>query len=368
MITLTSSIHRNWRDLADLLDPVGCCADSLVEERPLDWYGIYTLAAAHLIAPALYSALSTTNRLHIAPADVRKALGELYRLNEARNNRQRKILRDIVRILNAQGIEPLLMKGSIALLPDQPSHAADRVMSDLDIALHNAAPERGEEALLVAGYRHATDQGPPGYQGHHHLAPLFHPNGEGYVEIHREVLEDKVPAGALALAAVCAAAEPVNWDGLRLWIPSIEHRLLHNALHHQVQGAVSYADRCSLRQLMEFVRLRASPAAAGIDWKDQLRRLDAFGVGDPVRVYLLLAARVFAQPLPAGVDLSKANRRAESRVWSRLGHPRLYLGVILASRLRYLPQRLITPSWYPEKYRRLHRRWAEWRDRRSSRH
>lgn len=358
------TIPRNWRDLAALLDPVGRCDDPLAEGRPLDWCGIYALAAGHFVAPALYSALSATDRLRMAPAEVREALSELHRLNSARNNRHRIILRDTVRILKAQGIELLLMKGSITLLPGQPAYATARMMGDLDIALRNAEPERGEAALCAAGYWRAVNQGPWEYRDLHHLAPLFHPSREGYVEIHRDLLSAKVPAGILSLTEAYADAEPVEWDGLKLWIPSIAHRLVHNALHQQIQDArLVHGDQCSMRQVLEFAQLRALPEAAEIDWNSLLKRLDVFGVGEPVRAYLLVAKHLFGQPLPAGVHPSKAARRIESRMWFRLTYPKLHESVMFASRLRYLPQRLMTPEWYPEKYRYLRQRWARYRDR-----
>ncbi|MEK8095462.1 nucleotidyltransferase family protein [Methylocystis sp. IM3] len=354
-----ADIPQNWRDLAALLDPAGLCPDPLEEGRPLDWHGLYALAAAQLVAPALHAALEATGRLRRAPPEVRAALGELRRLNEARNRRQRAILRDAVRLLNAQGLEPLLLKGAVALLPDQPPVARARMMSDLDIALRNADPERGEAALYAAGYRCAGGAFELSHyrRFHHHLAPLFPPGGAGYFEIHRRLFADEASARALPLADVCAAAEPAQWEGLRLWIPSPEHRLLHNALGHQIQDAIIRADTCALRPLIEFAQLRASPAAAGIDWSDRLRRLDAVGVGDPLRVYLLLAERLFGQKLPAGVTARQANRRAERRVWILIRRPRLFRAYALAGYVMRLPRRLLTPGWRSAIELRLRRRW-----------
>lgn len=349
---------QSWLDLAALINPVGLCPDPLVERRTLDWYEIYRLAAGHMVAPNLYSALEAKNRLHLAPTEVREALTEFYQLNVTRNARLRAVLRDTVRILNAQGIEPLLMKGSISLLPGQGGQDDTRMMSDLDIALQNAEPEEGYEALRAAGYRHAINQGPAEYQHVHHLAPLFHPRAEAYIEIHKAVFSAKIPPGTLPLAAVCAQAEAVDWEGLRLWVPSIAHRLLHNALHQQVQDAdLRFGDRCSLRQVLEFTQLRTAPAAAELAWNEIFNRLDMCGMGDPVRAYMMVAERLFAQSLPAGVELGKAARHAEKWMWFRIKHPRLSRSVVLASRLRYLPRRLVTPGWYPDKVKHLRQRW-----------
>lgn len=351
------SIPRNWLDLAALVDPIGHRTDPLAEGRSLDWYGIYALAASQLIAPTLYAILVESGRLSMAPPDVQDALQQLHGLNAERNDRQRSVLIDTTRILNDHGIEPLLLKGAIALLPGTSAQPTTRMMSDLDIALRNAEPAQGEQALIEAGYWHANNQGPQQYSEKHHLAPLFHPRGTGYVEIHRELLTPAIPATALSLDEVRTAAQKVEWNDLRLWVPSIEHRLIHNALHHQVQDAQNYLDRCSLRQLMDFVQLRASPAAAGIDWPEQIRRLDGSGLGDALRDYLLLAFLIFGQPLPSGVIVNPRIYRTERRRWFWARHPRLSGGYRFSKRLKRLPRKLVTPSWYPQKYRQLRRDW-----------
>jgi len=94
-----------------LLDPAGVGLNPLADARVPDWVGIYRLAAAHLVAPSLYTALAARQRLEVVPEPVRIALAELHRLNAERNARLRAVLRDTVRLLNAAGFEPLLLKG-----------------------------------------------------------------------------------------------------------------------------------------------------------------------------------------------------------------------------------------------------------------
>ncbi|WP_295392281.1 nucleotidyltransferase family protein [uncultured Thiodictyon sp.] len=343
-----------WSDLAALLDPGGQCADPRADGHALDWLGIYALAAAHLVAPTLYAVLAARGRLDAVPEAVCAALAELHRLNDARNARLRAVLRDTVRHLIAAGIEPLLLKGSIALLPDQYPQAAARMMGDLDLALVNAPAEQGEAVLRAAGYFAAPNVNPAHYTApFHHIVPLFHPSGDGYVELHRAILAGWVPAQALPLARVCGAAQPVDWDGLRLWVPSLGHRLLHNALHHQVTDAGLYSGRRALRQLFEFAKLRALPGAARIDWPDLLAGLDRVGQGGAVRAYLLAGERLFGQPLPAGVRPGVMAYWSERLAWLRIALPRLGPQFDLVGRLHNLPRHLITPSWYPAKIRSL---------------
>ena len=354
-------------DLAALLDPAEVFPNRAAAEPVPDWPALYRLAAAHLVAPTLYASLAAREQLDRLPADAREALAVLHQLNAQHNRRLRAVLRDTVRLLNEAGIEPLLLKGSIALLPGQYPQAEARMMSDLDLALHNAEAEAAEAVLWAAGYRNAGNiPDCQGHAAHHHLAPLFHPSGDGYVELHRRLLAGRRPAAALPLAAVRATAVPVAWEGLRLWVPSLEHRLLHNALHHQVQNDAYRSGRRDLRQLVEFAHLRALPPAAAIDWPGRLAMLDRLGLGEAVRGYLLAGERLFAQPLPARVEPGAASRRLERRFWFLLERPRLrklHSQVTrYARRLGNLPKRLVTPSWYPQKVRylrqQLRQRWS----------
>ena len=362
-ITMPLAAHASqWLDLAALLDPAGVLSERAADQPDRDWLAIFRLATAHLVAPILYATLAARAQLDRVPPDVREALEALYRLNHQRNRRLRAVLRDTVQLLNQAGIEPLLLKGAIALLPDQYPHAFARMLGDLDMGVAGTEAHRAAEVLRAAGFDYAPNTDPAHYAtGHHHLAPLFHPSGDGYVEIHRELFIAQIPKAARSLAMVQACARPVDWDGGRVWVPALEHRLLHNALHHQLQDQAFFFGRLSLRQLLEFAQLRALPDAADLDWPSLLQRLDAVGAGDAVRGYLLAAQRLFGQPLPDDVFLTRAALQAEGRCWFRLRHPRLGRGLEwlarLPPRLPNLPKCLLTPAWYPAKYRYLRQRW-----------
>lgn len=353
-----SPLGATWLDLAALLEPAEVVADR-------DWLAIFRLATAHLVAPSLYAALTARTQLDRIPPDVLEALAVLYQLNHQRNHRLRAVLRDTVQLLNQAGIEPILLKGAIALLPGQYPHAFARMLGDLDLGVAGTEAHRAAEVLQAAGFYPPPNLDPAHYAtGHHHLVPLFHPSGDGYVEIHRELFGARVPRTALSVAMLQADARPMAWGGVRLWIPALEHRLLHNALHHQLQDQAFFSDRRSLRPLLEFARLRLLPDVAALDWPRLFQRLDAAGAGAALRGYLLAAQRLFGQPLPDGVSLTRAARQAEARFWLRVNHPPLnwllewrWRMIWYARRLPNLPKRLMTPAWYPAKYRYLRQQW-----------
>jgi hypothetical protein len=356
---LRAARAQPWRDLAALLDPAGRCTDPLTEGRELDWHRIYAVAAAQMVAPTLYPVLAASaHRWRAVPGEVQQALAELHRLNEARNARLRSVLRDTVKHLNAAGTEPLLLKGSIALLPGQYAHAGARMLGDLDLALQSARAEEGAAILLAAGYRELNEASDPlMWDRMHHLVPLLHPSGNAHVELHREVLGEPVPAQALPLAAMRKAAQPVEWDGLRLWAPSLPHRLLHNALHDAIQDHSFRTGFRSLRQILEFARLRELPAAAALDWPGLLESLDRLDLGEALRAQLLVCRQLFNQALPEGVRPGRVAERSADRYWMWIERPGLWPVYQRARRVRGLIRSALTPSWYPSKWRHLRKAW-----------
>ncbi len=246
-----SPLSLLWLNLAALLAPTGF---RLPGGPAPDWLALFRLATAHLVAPSLYATLAARQQLDPVPAEVRKALEALYRLNLQRNRRLRAVLRDTVQLLNQAGIEPILLKGAIALLPGQYPHAFARMLGDLDLGV--ADSETAAEALQSADFYLAPNVNPALWLAadHHHWLPLFHPSGDGYVELHHELFSARMLKAALSLPSVQAHAQPVVWDGVRLWVPALEHRLLHNALHHQLQDQAFFSDLRSLRQLLEFAQ------------------------------------------------------------------------------------------------------------------
>uniref|UniRef100_UPI0025E52A0A nucleotidyltransferase family protein n=1 Tax=uncultured Lamprocystis sp. TaxID=543132 RepID=UPI0025E52A0A len=234
---MSSAPSRRWRALAALLAPA-----EIVAERPAvvpieDWRALYGMATAHLVAPSLYAGRQAWDERASVPEDVREALACLYLLNDDRNRRLRRVLRETVAILNQADIVPVLLKGAIALLPDQYPLAFARVLGDLDLGVPADQVDRGEAALRAAGYFPAPHAEPVLWSAAsaHHLLPLFHPSGDGYVEVHYDLFSRAPQQAALPLAVVLARAETLDWEGLRIRIPALADRLLHNALHHQVQ-------------------------------------------------------------------------------------------------------------------------------------
>jgi hypothetical protein len=351
-----------WTILSRLLDPIGLSRGDTPAIEPAQWLDVYALATANLVAPTLFASLEEHGWPSVPP-EIREALEANFVLNDDRNTRIASVLRHALICLGDAGITAVPLKGAVALLPGQYPHARARMMNDIDIAIAAGDAERAAEALMAQGYAYLAGCHPDVFQALKHLAPLVDPSDTCRIELHRTLFDAEAIESVLSLEAVVASARLADWDGLPVRVPTVEHRILHNVLHHQFTHLGFSRRRLALSQLLEFARLRQLPEGACVSWADWLEKLDRRRRGDGVRAYLLSAHALFGQPLPDGVRITRPALRAERALVRRRRAARIYRYVDwvlgMARRLPYLPLRLMTPSWYPKKFEALRARWTD---------
>ena len=323
----------------------------------VDWPRVIRIAGNHLVTPALAGALRRAGVFPALPADVQQYLDGMQELNRARNRMLYDELIAVTRRLNGIGIEPLLLKGAIALLPQAHPGAEDRVVGDLDLLLPADRIDAASAALLDEGYRLASDQRmlPGSRERHHHATPLLHRELPVAIEFHKRLLHDVRDDARLRVGATEVGVERCGPD-VRLRVPDSATRLLHNFLHTQIQDRHHAGLSTVLRPLLEFAQLREAYGAAW-DWTTLQQRLRperrrAFAV------YLLAAEEAYGQPFPAGPERSIGARlwfglmqRSRSRrTWRCALAPYRFIR-FQVPRVLTLPRRLLTPKWFVLKYR-----------------
>ena len=344
--------------LARCLAPATCCptAELVACLPPLDWDRLLGLAHAGLVATQLLPALRRRGLEGELPPEVQAHLEAMYTLNLARNATMRGALHEAVVVCNRLGVEPVALKGALALLPDAaPEHAA-RLLGDLDLLVPEAMLERCWQALQSElGYgpmesipwdRHAD--------AHHHAPPLYHPRHGVRIELHRQIFPERwqpmLPASVLA-----HQSELLDWDGARLRRPVPTHRALHNLVHTLLTDGGLEQGRLELRQVYDLVLLRQVHEQT-IDWSWLRRRLQDGGQEHALYAYLLAARALFGQPLPEAI---RPGWRGYASAWW-LGlrwrpRPTRWVAWVVftrhwSRRAARLPRRLCTPSWYVTKY------------------
>lgn len=322
-------------------------------DRPdFPWEPLLAIAHRGLVATVLYPALRRRGLLERTPVAMVEHLAALHALNLERNRLLRRELIRVAQVCNALGVEPLLLKGALALLPGQPPEIAARLLGDLDLLLPAEAVAAGQQALQdQLGYRLAYPDWH--FAEHHHACPLIHPDHGVKLELHHAVLGRSLEP-ALPAADLWRDSQRINFEGTFVRAPAPTHRALHNALHTLLQDHGAALRRLELRQLLDLVRLRANREDA-IDWPLIKARFTALGQSVALGGYLSAARNLFGQPLPDGARPSMVSTWLSGKFLLGIRYPALLRGHYWWMRLKRLPKRLGTLSWYAMKIRALRR-------------
>ena len=274
-----------------------------LNSRGMDWKRLMLIASGHYLAPALNIALKRRGLWEVPPGEIREILQVAELLNRERNAGCYRQLLAIIRRLNSAGIRPMLLKGAISLLPVQFPRIEGRVISDLDVLVPEDSIEDARRAVMELGYAHDWKINMERYEDHH-LAPLFHPECEVPLELHRAVTDPRVKP-ILETKQMWRCARPVEFDGVEALIPDNYSRLLHNVVHARLQDRYLRDFKLSMRQLNDWVQLR-DYGEPEIDWRRMWENFNRHGEAAVLGAYFLAARRLFGQPLPAGIEPSRA--------------------------------------------------------------
>jgi hypothetical protein len=326
----------------------------------VDWRQIIWLASGHLVTPSLSTSIQRRGWLPLLPPAVADYLDAFRQLNRERNAIFRQALEAIAAALNPLGLEPLLLKGANALLPDTYPGAEDRMLGDLDLYLPEDAHPVATAALIELGYRIAHESWqwvlPEDRRRSHHGIPLMHEARPVKVELHRRIV--KCPKDDILLVCNMGTKRATLTPGVTVQVPDLATRLRHNFLHAQITDRQARLRLLNFRQLLEFARLaqgleptNAQALLAGVRPIRQQRFLEYWALAEH---WLGLA---YPQALPRSSrqkrELWLTERVAESRAWSR--------GFWFHDALLRLPPRLLRlgprivrqPGYLPVKLKSL---------------
>jgi hypothetical protein len=255
----------------------------------VDWAAIIAEANRHLVAPALWSTLRQPQLCARLPADVRQYLSFLYLQNARRNSLIRKQCIEIGSILSKTKLSAVLLKGATWLFDAEAPPKADRMMLGIDLLVAASDIEPAVNALITAGYRKARSDNVEA--GNLHEPPLLPPEGEACVKIHRD-LSHRVDL--LRARAVIDAASQIA-PGLLL--PALQHRILHNVIHSQIENGDRAGGVLNLRDTLDLARLVAR-CRPEFDWTALTAGTRKRGFFRVLSGAIHCAHRAFQSPLP----------------------------------------------------------------------
>lgn len=330
----------------------GTGADELQQaRRSADWAGLLDTAGRHLVTPLLAGRLQEKDLFGLLPQDIGDYLEAIRELNRERNEILGSELLATIRRLNRVGVEPLLLKGAINLVSEQYPGCEDRVIGDLDLAVPAERLEQCFHELAVSPYQaHGEFTPEHSLGGHHHAPALLHESLPVCIELHHRVL-GRQTGDILDTEEVWSRSTLHDGPGCLFRLPDVTSRLIHTFTHTQLQDKHHARRRLVLRPLCEFVDQRAR-FHAEVDWnliREKLGKLHMW----VLETYLLCARELFDQPEPEAVSIGFRARSRMPWIMACANYRAVRRSFIAAERLKRLPRRLVTPSWYPAKIRAL---------------
>lgn len=277
--------------------------------------GLLLSASRRQLVPAAIKALRTHGILHPrlgSSESGQGVLAELARAEKSYTVRRQQLaagLKEVLEVLNAQDIEPVIMKGSVSLISGEP---AWRMQRDIDFFVPPDRAQDTSRALKGAGFEEVADDSPRP----HHLHPLARNDLPGTLEPHvmlggsraRSVLPDNL---------LLPTASSRTWEGLRCQLLSPAANVLHGAAHHYFQNRGYLFGTMSMKGLLEF--------AFAVNELDETgaRQLSDMGASSAhlqagLSVLLALSEELLALELPPALNTGEAARKSAKRMATRI--------------------------------------------------
>ncbi len=270
-----------------------------------DWHELLSLAHRWCVSPILWVRVRNSTAAGAIPKPVLDRLQHDYHQNFRRNRALREQLLALAGRLRAHGMSPVVLKGGIHLLAPPSGNPGLRVMGDIDLLMPREEALACESQLRDWGWE-VTPDGETREEDHH-LSRRHLPGQELLVEIHTRPFYDATDRITAEFLRDSGPLPPAC-GGLR--IPSLHHRMLHNALHafsdfvmaHRAIQFMTYPDKVvpfvDLRQLLDYADL-VRIGGDGIDWKRLAADAEAVGGLRRLHQWGFLANRLMDTRIPS---------------------------------------------------------------------
>ncbi|MBI1802159.1 MAG: nucleotidyltransferase family protein [Chloroflexi bacterium] len=284
-----------------LLTCLGHASDAAKAERlasvtPAEWDAVVAQARRHQSAPLLHHHLK---RLGVAlPGAAADALRRAYLQNAARNLGLYQELGKLLRLLRANDIPVIPLKGAL-LAKALYENIALRQIGDVDLLVKPADLAKALDGLRTLGYA-------PGYSfeteverdRNQHLPRLFK-RGELALELHWTIVNPRSNSrfADRDLDQLWSRAVPAIIAGVQVLTLSPEDLLWHLCQHASVQHRF---DGAGLRDYWD-IALVIRRCGNEINWEQFARHVNQFGIANGVHLALQLTEEWTGVAIPAPV-------------------------------------------------------------------
>ncbi len=275
---------------------------SEINSTEFDWESMIYCSGQQLVTPALWFYLKKKEILPLLNQQHQDYLQLIYDLNLSRNNQIKEQLLTLLPAFNAAGIEPLLMKGIASLLGELYESSGIRVLGDIDFLVAEDKLHIAKKIMLQLGYTYTPFPFQEIVEEHKHLPGFVHNDQPVAIEIHRYPVALKFN-GWVNIASAGDKSTQIFLKTGTVRLPSPEFRLLHNFCHCQVGDRGYFRGYISVRQMLEWVKLREMYEHE-FNWGEIQERVEKNRSIAAWGGYILAAERYFSQPVVEDTELS----------------------------------------------------------------
>jgi Uncharacterised nucleotidyltransferase len=238
--------RRHVRSLREL----GRCLSAHLRDEPppapTDWADVVATAESYRLTPALWEAVGAADGLTVNMAS---RLQAQYAANVVALARMSDQLRNCLEALNRGGMQPMVLKGALAVL-EGGSVLPARMMTDIDLLVSEDEFDRACAALRRIGYVVSPGPGASGRSASvARRSDLAAP-----IDLHRALGWGAV-SRALPAAAVLGRASSRQDDGLTYRAMEPADQLAHAVVHSQSNDMAHRTGSIAVRQLYNFALL-----------------------------------------------------------------------------------------------------------------
>jgi len=274
------------------------------------------LCSNYLVLPSLYIKFSIHGLLHLFSKELRDHLEELYLLNKKRNEQILEQVIEINEIFAGKNVVPVYLKGTANLMDGLYCDPGERMIGDIDVLVKDTDFLKAAELVQQLGYENQSTM----YDDvtrKKDFPRLFRKDVPADVEIHRLPVE--IPySHKFGTDMLFRDKQPVS-KMENCFIPSAEHRLIHNFIHSQLSNSGYLFKQTTLRDLFDFYLLSKQTNFTKVLSNTQKKEL--------LEIYFFVSQKLFNNE-KTDLELSGKVKRFYSLHNYFLNHRKLHRGFI----------------------------------------
>ena len=249
-----------------------------LKSTSIDWDAVVKVSTAHYVFPALYCNLKHADFLQYLPQELVSYMEHITDINRERNKQIISQAQELNRLLLANNIRPIFLKGTGNLLAELYEDTAERMVGDIDFIFSKEDYPKAITILRKFGYYRKA----PSFPTKRHYARLIKKGSIAAVEIHKDLLSIKKYTSEFNYSYVAKDTQIIN----DVAVLSYTNKLNLSIIANQINDDGFYYKRMALRNAYDVFLLSKKTSA-----KYAMIKLDK--LSHPLNCFLAACCEVF---------------------------------------------------------------------------